>query len=70
MGSYVLDYATANNTRINFLVSSPFSQMDLHNHSVAKNTIIEGGGFLTGAHGVTVDATSILDNVTFERPGR
>ena len=68
-GGVILNHATADNTRINFLVSSPFSQMDLHDHSVAKNTIIEGGGFLTGARGITVDATSIVDNVTFERPG-
>ena len=68
-GGVILNHATADNTRINFLVSSPFSQMDLHDHSVAKNTIIEGGGFLTGAREITVDATSIVDNVTFERPG-
>ena len=36
---------------------------------MAKDTIIEGGGFLTGAREITVDATSIVDNVTFERPG-
>src|SRR5579871_4762878 len=68
-GNVILDHATADNTRINFLPSAPFSQMDLHDHSVAKNTIIEGGGFLTGARGLAVDATSIVDNVTFERPG-
>ena len=68
-GGIILNRATADHTRINFLVSSPSSQMDVKNHSVAKDTIIEGGGFLTGARGITVDATSIVDNVTFERPG-
>jgi hypothetical protein len=42
--------------------------MDLHDHSVAKDTIIEGGGILA-ARAMLVDATSIADNVTFEKPG-
>ena len=45
-GGVILTHATADHTRINFLLSSPLSQMDLHDHSVAKDTIIEGGGIL------------------------
>jgi autotransporter passenger strand-loop-strand repeat protein len=68
-GGVILNHAAADHTRVNFLPSAPLSQMDVVNHSVAKNTIIEGGGILPGARGITVDATSIADNVTFERPG-
>jgi autotransporter passenger strand-loop-strand repeat protein len=67
-GGVILDHATADHTRINFSVLSPFSQMDVSNHSVAKNTIIEGGGILTADHGLLVDATSTAENVTFEKP--
>jgi autotransporter passenger strand-loop-strand repeat protein len=68
-GAVNLFHAEADHTRINFLVSSPFSQMNVRDHSVAKDTIIEGGGILTGERGIVVDATSIADNVTFEKPG-
>jgi autotransporter passenger strand-loop-strand repeat protein len=67
-GSVVLNHATADHTRLNFLALSPFSQLDVKDHSVANNTIIEGGGALA-ARAILVDATSIVDNVTFERPG-
>jgi autotransporter passenger strand-loop-strand repeat protein len=68
-GGVILEHATADHTRINFLASSPLSQMDVKDHSVAKNTIIEGGSLLTGQRGMIVDATSTVENVTFERPG-
>lgn len=68
-GGVILDHATADHTRINFLVSSPLSQMDVTNHSVAKNTIIEGGGFLGAQNGLLVDASSTAENVEFVKPG-
>jgi hypothetical protein len=68
-GGVLLFHSTADHTRINFLISSPFSQMDVRDHSVAKNTIIEGGGLLGAAHALNVDATSIAENVEFVKPG-
>lgn len=67
-GGVILNGSTADHTRINFSVSTPFSQMDVKDHSVATNTIIEGGGFLNAQHGLTVDATSTLVNVAFVGP--
>jgi hypothetical protein len=43
--------------------------MDVKDHSVAKNTIIEGGGFLGAQSGLLVDASSTAENVEFVKPG-
>jgi hypothetical protein len=69
MGGTLLSF-TADNTRINFLPSSPFSLVELRDGSVAKNTIIEGGGFVNAADGLVLDATNTAENVTFEKGGR
>jgi autotransporter passenger strand-loop-strand repeat protein len=68
-GRLDLNHAEAINTKINFLLSSPFSQMDLLNHSLAINTTISGGGLLSAEHGLVVDATSQAQGITFINPG-
>ena len=56
-GGYLfLDHATADHTKLN----SYFSNIGVRDGSIAKNTVIQNGHLL-------VDATSIADNVTFQR---
>jgi hypothetical protein len=47
---------------------SPFSQLDVKDHSVANNVVITGGSVLGSQVAVLVDTTSTVDGVEF-RPG-
>jgi autotransporter passenger strand-loop-strand repeat protein len=64
-----LTHANADHTRINFLASSPFSQMDLHDQAVAVNPIIEGGSLQGAFPALVVDATSRVVNLKFVNGG-
>jgi autotransporter passenger strand-loop-strand repeat protein len=64
-GGVILTHATADHTTINFSNLFPFSQLDARDHSVVKNIVITGGTLLGTTRGVTIDATSTVENVTF-----
>jgi autotransporter passenger strand-loop-strand repeat protein len=67
-GGVILTHSTADHTTINFSNLFPFSQLDAHDHSVVKNIVITGGTLLGTSRGVTIDATSTVENVTFRDP--
>jgi autotransporter passenger strand-loop-strand repeat protein len=67
-GGVILTHATADHTTINFSNLFPFSQLEAHDHSVVKNIVITGGTLLGTSRGVTIDATSTVENVTFRDP--
>src|SRR5262245_58619438 len=67
-GGVILTHATADHTTLNFSNQFPFSQLDTHDHSVVKNIVITGGSLFSTQHGVHLDATSTIENITFRDP--
>jgi autotransporter passenger strand-loop-strand repeat protein len=67
-GGVILTHATADHTTLNFSLAFPFSQLDAHDHSVVKNIVITGGTLLGTTRGLTLDATSTVENITFRDP--
>lgn len=49
-GGLLIFHATADHTKLNFSISFPLSEFDIRDGSVAKHTVIAGGGFLGSQH--------------------
>jgi autotransporter passenger strand-loop-strand repeat protein len=67
-GTVFLQHGTADHTTLNFSFAFPTSELDAHNGSVVKNIVITGGSLLSAQHGLLLDATSTVENITFREP--